>query len=84
MDEDLVAILREERYLPKEALRRAAKHPELVAEPVLEVLALAGDDPDALTDEDLNLLFWGVHALAAARDTRVFVPLLRADRKSVV
>lgn len=80
MDDDLVAILLEENYLPKEALRRAVQKPDSVADPVLEVLAVAGDDPGALTDQDLNLIFWGVHALAAARDTRVFAPLLRAMR----
>lgn len=82
MDDELVAVLRQESYLPKEALRRAMSHPESVAEPVLEVLGLAGHDPSALTDEDLNLFFWGVHALAASRDTRVFAPLLRALRHS--
>ena len=81
MDEDLVAILSEESHLPKEALRKAVKHPESVAEPVLRLLDRAADDPDALTQEEANLLFWGLHALAAARDTRVFQPLLRMLRQ---
>ena len=80
MDEDLVAILSEEEYLPKDALRSAMRQPDAIAKPVLEVLALAGSEPAALTDEDNNLLFWGLHALAHARDPRLFAPLLRAMR----
>ena len=77
MDTDLVAILRQENHLPAEALRRAAANPEAVAEPVLALLERAAEDAGAIEDEEVNLLFWGLHALAAARDTRVFPPLMR-------
>ena len=83
MDEQLVAILSEERHLPKEALRKAVKHPESIAEPVLRLLDRAAEDPDALSDEEANLLFWGLHVLGAARDARVFQPFLRLLRQDV-
>ena len=81
MDETLVAVLMEEAHLPKDALRRATKHPESIAEPVLRLLELAADDPDAISDEEANLLFWGLHALAANREARVFAPLMRMLRQ---
>lgn len=77
MDADLVAVLRQENHLPAEALKRAASTPEAVAEPVLALLERAAEDAEAIEDEEVNLLFWGLHALAAARDTRVFPPLMR-------
>ena len=70
MDAELVAVLTEETHLPAEALKRAARNPETVAEPVLALLERAAEDADAIEDEETNLLFWGLHALAAARDTR--------------
>ena len=76
MDADLVATLSEADFLPEAALGQAVAMPEALAAPGLEVLALAGDEPGALTDEDANLLFWGMHALSAARDRRVFAPVL--------
>lgn len=86
MDADLVAVLTEEKYLPAEALRRAAARPEAIAEPVLALLERAAEDAEAIEDEETNLLFWGLHALAAARDTRIFPPLmglLRQDGEAV-
>ena len=81
MDAELVAVLTEETHLPAEALKRAAQNPETVAEPVLGLLKRAAEDADAIEDEETNLLFWGLHALAAARDTRVFPPLMRLMRQ---
>ncbi|MFC7664757.1 DUF1186 domain-containing protein [Methylorubrum suomiense] len=81
MDADLVAVLTEEDHLPTEALRRAVADPEAIAEPVLALLARAEDDADAIEDEEANLLFWGLHALAASRDTRIFPPLMRLLRQ---
>ena len=66
MDAELVAVLTEETHLPAEALKRAARNPETVAEPVLALLERAAEDADAIEDEETNLLFWGLHALAAA------------------
>lgn len=81
MSEGLVTLLSEAKFLPADALRRAVAEPDAVADAVLRVLDLAAEDPDAPSDEEANLLFWGVHALAAARDTRVFASLLRLLRQ---
>ncbi|GEP10939.1 DUF1186 domain-containing protein [Methylobacterium gnaphalii] len=81
MDEQLVGLLSEAKFLPKDALRRAVAAPDSVAEAVLRVVDLTAENPDALNDEEANLLFWGLHALAAARDTRLFAPLLRLLRQ---
>lgn len=76
MDRDLVRTLSEAKHLPRDALRRAAAAPDAVAEPVLRVLeaAASGAEP---SEQDANLLFWGLHALAAARDGRAHKPLMR-------
>ncbi|APX87727.1 zinc chelation protein SecC [Methylorubrum extorquens] len=81
MDAELVAVLTQENHLPAEALKRAAQNPEAVAEPVLALLGRAAEDAEAIADEETNLLFWGLHALAAARDTRVFPLLMRLMRQ---
>ena len=80
MAEDLVAILSGAKHLPREALARAVSETEAVAEPVLRALDAAVADPDALSEADGNLLFWGLHALAGARDARVYAPLMRLLR----
>ncbi len=81
MDAELVAVLTQENHLPAEALKRAAQNPEAIAEPVLALLERAAEDAEAIADEETNLLFWGLHALAAARDTRVFPLLMRLMRQ---
>ncbi len=81
MDADLVEQLSVADTMPKQALRRAVAEPETVAEPVLRILATAADAPDTVGDNEANLLFWGLHALAAARDTRVYLPLMRLLRQ---
>ncbi|GLS42638.1 DUF1186 domain-containing protein [Methylobacterium brachythecii] len=81
MDEALVAHLSEAKFLPRDALQRAIAAPDLVADAVLRVVEGFADDPDAPSDDEANLLFWGLHALAAARDTRLFAPLLRLLRQ---
>lgn len=77
MDADLIERLSVAEHMPKDALRHAVTEPEAIAEAVLGVLATAAEDPDAPSEHEANLLFWGLHALAAARDTRVYVPLMR-------
>ncbi|CAO4183165.1 DUF1186 domain-containing protein [Methylorubrum aminovorans] len=77
MDADLIERLSVAEHMPKDALRQAVTEPEAIAEAVLGVLATAAEDPDAPSEHEANLLFWGLHALAAARDTRVYVPLMR-------
>ncbi|MGU3537836.1 DUF1186 domain-containing protein [Methylobacterium sp. A54F] len=80
-DADLIAILRQAEHLPRAALERAVADPSTIAEATLAVLDTAADDPDAVSDADANLLFWGLHVLAAARDTRALPPVLRLLRQ---
>ncbi|MEH3118503.1 MAG: DUF1186 domain-containing protein [Methylorubrum populi] len=77
MDLDLIERLSVAEHMPKADLRRAAAEPETVAEAVLKVLGIAAEDADAVSEHEANLLFWGLHALAAARDTRVYRPFVR-------
>ncbi|MDE4912313.1 DUF1186 domain-containing protein [Methylobacterium sp. 092160098-2] len=80
---DRIALLIEDlaaaEYRPKAALREALKHPSAVAEAALPLLEGAADGRE-LTLEETNLLFWGLHVLAHARDTRALAPLLRLLR----
>ncbi|KQP61819.1 zinc chelation protein SecC [Methylobacterium sp. Leaf399] len=80
VDPILVADLSAENHLPAGALRRALKAPASIAEPVLAVLDAAASEAE-LIEEDVNLLFWGVHVLAAARDSRAYAPLMRLLRQ---
>ena len=66
-------------YRPKAALREALKHPAAVAEATLPLLEAAADGRE-LAPEETNLLFWGLHVLAHAWDTRALAPLLRLLR----
>jgi uncharacterized protein len=77
MDADLIERLSVAEHMPKDALRQAMAEPEAIVEAVLRVLATAAEDPDAPSEHETNLLFWGLHALAAAGDTRVYAPLMR-------
>ena len=79
LDPILVADLSAEKHLPVGALRRALKAPDSIAEVVLSVLDAAASEVE-LEEEDDNLLFWGLHVLAAARDTRAYAPLMRLLR----
>lgn len=79
-DQDLVDALASAKHLPRAALRRALQAPASIAGPVLRVLEAAGAEPE-LEEGEAHLLFWGVHALAAARDTRVYAPLVRLLRQ---
>ena len=80
IDRSLVDALSAAKHLPRDALHAAMAAPGAIADEVLRVLegAAAGveiDEPDA------DLLFWGLHVLAAARDTRAFAPLMRLLRQ---
>ena len=79
LDPILVADLSAEKHLPVGALRRALKSPDSIAEAVLRVLDAAASEVE-LQEEDYDLLFWGLHVLAAVRDRRVYAPLMRLLR----
>lgn len=77
---DLVAALSGANRLPAEALARALADPATIADATLRVLAAAASGAE-LDEADANLLFWGLHVLAAGRDTRAFAPLLALLRQ---
>lgn len=77
---NLVEALSGAQHLPEDALRRAVRQPGRVADAILPLVERAALG-EALTERDSNLLFWGIHVLAAARDTRLYEPLLRLVRR---
>ncbi|MEA1831748.1 DUF1186 domain-containing protein [Methylobacterium durans] len=77
---DLARRLGQAEFLPEEALREAIAAPDMIADAVLRLLEAAGVGVE-LTDEEANLLFWGLHVLAATRDSRAYLPLLRLLRQ---
>ena len=77
---NLVEALSVAQHLPADALDEAVRRPQAIAESVLHAVerAVAGE---TLSGRDRNLLFWGIHALGAARETRLCGPLLRLLRR---
>lgn len=69
-------------HLPAAALRKALEHPDAVAAATLPLLekAAAGDE---LEEREANLLFWGLHVMAHARDGRALTPLLALLRQDI-
>ncbi|TNC15086.1 DUF1186 domain-containing protein [Methylobacterium terricola] len=85
-DFGLVQALAAATHLPEDALRRAVADPEAIAGPVLVLLhRAAGADleegTEPLSAPDSNLLFWGLHALAATREGRIYDPLMHLLRR---
>lgn len=76
IDPTLVEALSAAEYLPAAELRKAVAAPDSIADEVLRVLAGPVDRAE-VSEADANLLFYGLHVLAAARDTRAFAPLVR-------
>lgn len=76
----LIEALAAAETLPGAALAEAIGAPESIAPATLRALesAAAGGEP---SPEEGNLLFWGLHVLAHARDTRALPPLLRLLRE---
>lgn len=64
------------RDIPKAALSAAIDQAEALTPEVLRLIQLASDRV-LLTRPEERLLFYGVHALAAARRTELYEPLLR-------
>lgn len=80
LGDDLALRLGASDFLPEASLREAVAEPGRIAGEVLRLLDAAGGGAE-LTDAEANLLFWGLHALAAARDARAYRPLLRLLRQ---
>lgn len=73
---NIVEALSKAQHLPAEALDLAVAAPARVAGPILAVVERAASG-ETLSERDANLLFWGIHVLGQARDTRLCAPLLR-------
>lgn len=69
-------------HLPAAALRKALEHPDAIATATLPLLdkAAAGDELD---EREANLLFWGLHVMAQARDGRALPSLLALLRQDI-
>jgi len=83
MEHDPVAEIIEElsaaRWRPDAALRRAVEHAGEIAPAVIELVEKAASGV-YLMPRQVNLLFWGIHILAAGRRTELCRPLLRLVR----
>lgn len=78
----LIADLAAAEFLPAPALLKALDHPGEVAEATLPVLGKAATGAE-LELEETNLLFWGLHVMAHAHDSRACVPLLALLRQDL-
>ena len=65
---------------PEQALRHAVAQASALAPAVVALLNKAADGVYLLPQQD-RLLFYGLHALAAARRTELFQPLMRLLRR---
>jgi hypothetical protein len=72
--------LRQARARPTETLRLAVDCADEIAPAVIELVERAAN-LGTLSVEDHNLLFWGIHVLAAARQRELFQPLIRLIRE---
>lgn len=80
IDPALVSALSAAQYLPTPEMRAALAEPERITDAVLDVLGRAADGVE-LEEAESNLLFWGLHVLAGARESRAFRPLVRLLRQ---
>lgn len=75
----LIAALRQARGRPQPALQRAVPFAAAIAPAVIDLVGRAANSV-YLTPRQSNLLFWGVHVLAAGRRSELCAPLLRMLR----
>jgi yecA family protein len=73
---EVIAALETATRRPDDALRAGVGLAGEIAPAVIHMLDKATVDP-ALLEPEANLLFWGIHVLAAARRTELYRPLLR-------
>jgi uncharacterized protein len=79
--EDIIRELETARYRPDTALRAGAECAGEIAPAVIEVVNLAAASV-YLVPKQANLLFWGIHAVAAGRCTELYQPLVRWLRRA--
>jgi yecA family protein len=77
---EILAALAEARSRPAATLRRAAERAHEIVPAVVEVVETAARGV-FLMPQQYNLLFWGMHAVAAARRTELYRPLLNMLRQ---
>jgi yecA family protein len=78
--DDIIVDLSKARARPDALLREAVVCAPEISPAIIDLVEKAASE--ASLDEDQNwLLFWGVHALAAAKRTELFQPLLRLIRR---
>jgi uncharacterized protein len=73
---DIIATLSKAQTLPRDALRLAVERADEIAPAVIEVVEAAARGVFLMPEQD-TLLFWGIHAVAAAKRTELYRPLLR-------
>jgi hypothetical protein len=76
---NLASLLSASQDMPVEAIDAAVRAPGRIVDPVLAALDRIAADGRS-TERDRNLVFWGLHVLAQARETRLCPPLLRLLR----
>jgi yecA family protein len=78
---EIIAALAQARNLPYPALRHAFERADEVAPAVIDVVAQAARGVFLMPGQ-YNLLFWGIHAVAAARRTELHRPVLDLIRQA--
>ncbi len=78
---EIIAELARARNLPRSALRRAFERANEVAPAVIDVVEQAARGVFLMPGQH-NLLFWGIHAVAAAQRTELHRPLLDLTRRA--
>jgi uncharacterized protein len=76
---EIIEALAAARTLPELALRQAVASADAIMPAVLDVVEFAVNRVYLVPKQEY-LLFWGIHALAAARKTELYRPLLRLVR----
>ncbi len=69
------------RTLPRAAIAACLENFDIIA-PTLRSVLIRASEGEILSPADEDLLFWGLHILAARRDASAFKPLLRLLRRS--
>src|SRR6266567_4317616 len=77
---EIILALEAARGRPDAALTHAVGRAGELAPPVIALVDKAADGV-YLTPKQANLLFWGIHVLAAARRTELYRPLMRMLRQ---
>jgi hypothetical protein len=77
---EIILALETAQRRPDAVLRQAGSRAGEIAPAVIDVVEKATDGV-YLMPKQRNLLFWGIHVLAAARRTELYRPLLRLLRQ---